>query len=156
MNTFAKRLRYYREKAKLNQKQLAKIVNIPYTTYSGYEIKDSQPPFEILLKLAAALGVDVNTLVGYKKDEKAARAISGSDYKELIQEITEARGHILDSIALLPEAEGTELQKTIEAAFVLMESSLQLTKDIYTAYLEAENSKLFDSAVKAGAANGST
>ena len=53
-------------------KLFAKSLNIPYTTYMGYENKNSWPPEETLVKLATALNIDVNTLVGFQQDEHAA------------------------------------------------------------------------------------
>ena len=70
--TFAERLRYYREKAGYSQKEIAEIVNIPFQTYNNYETKGAQPKIEILIKLAHALHVDVNALVGYQQNETAA------------------------------------------------------------------------------------
>ena len=63
-SVFAERLRYYREYAKLNQKELAEKVGIPFQTYNKYETRGNEPKIEILIKLANALGIDVNTLVG--------------------------------------------------------------------------------------------
>lgn len=70
METFAERLRYYREKAKYNQKELASIVGITFAAYNNYETKGAQPKIEILIKLAKALNIDVNTLVGFQRNEK--------------------------------------------------------------------------------------
>lgn len=63
--TFAERLRYYREKAGYNQKELAAIVGVTFAAYNKYETNDAQPKIEILVKLAHALDTDVNTLVGF-------------------------------------------------------------------------------------------
>lgn len=68
--TFAERLKYYREKAKYSQKELAEKIGLPFQTYNNYETKGSEPKIEVLIKLAAVLGVDVNTLVGYQENEK--------------------------------------------------------------------------------------
>ena len=67
--TFAERLRYYREKAGLNQKELCEKIDITFSTYNNYETRGYEPKIEILLKLAYALGCSVDDLVGYKKDE---------------------------------------------------------------------------------------
>ena len=64
--TFAERLRYYREKAKLSQKDLSDKINIPFQTYNNYETKGIEPKIDIIIKLAMALGIDVNTLVGFQ------------------------------------------------------------------------------------------
>lgn len=69
MDTFAKRLRHYRNKAKYSQKELAKIIGVGFATYNNYETKGYEPKIEILIKLANALGIDVNTLVGFHEHE---------------------------------------------------------------------------------------
>lgn len=71
METFAKRLRYYREKAKYNQKELAEKIGVTFAAYNNYETKNAQPKFETLIKLAEILGTDVNTLVGFEPDDRA-------------------------------------------------------------------------------------
>lgn len=149
MKTFAKRLRYYREKAKLQQKEIAEKIGISFAAYNKYETKDYEPKIETLLKLAAALGVDVNTLVGYEK-EKTAGQVGKDDYKELIQVINEVRDLLFDCLELLPDDKAETAAETIAEAIKLTESGLVIAKDIYTAFLEAENKKLLDSAVNAG------
>lgn len=131
---FAKRLRFYRKRAGLNQKELAAKMNMTRQNYSRYESSsiNAEPPLKVLLKLAAVLGTDVNTLLGYEKPEKK---ITATDYKELIQAITQAREKVL---------EGTE-PDTQQEAVELLESGLNIAKDIYAAYLEKENKDLSDS-----------
>lgn len=73
-SVFSERLRYFREYAKLNQKELAEKVGIPFQTYNNYETKGNEPKIEILIKLANALGVDVNTLVGFEEKGKTMPA----------------------------------------------------------------------------------
>ena len=68
--TFAERLRYYREKAKYSQKELAAKIQIPFATYNNYETKGYEPKIVILIKLANALGIDVNTLLDFKKTDE--------------------------------------------------------------------------------------
>lgn len=45
-------LKYMRIQKKLNQTQLAKLLNIAQTTLSGYETKYSNPTYEIIEKIA--------------------------------------------------------------------------------------------------------
>lgn len=71
---FAKRLRYFREKAKLKQKDFAEKIGVLNSTYSNYETKGYEPRIDILLKMADVLGIDVNTLVGYKTNQQPAAA----------------------------------------------------------------------------------
>lgn len=70
--TFAERLRYYREKSNYSQKELSERIGLPFQTYNNYETKNVEPKIEILVKLATALNIDVNTLVGFQQDEHAA------------------------------------------------------------------------------------
>ena len=71
MDSFATRLKYFREKAKFSQKELAKVVGINVAAYNKYETRGNEPKIEILIKLANALGVDINTLVGFQPDDRA-------------------------------------------------------------------------------------
>lgn len=81
--------------------------------------------------------------------EKAA-GVTGSDYKELIQIITEARESVLDGVELA--ADNSDIMEPLKESVKLLECGLNMARDIYTAYLENENKKLFESAVNAGAA----
>ena len=69
METFADRLKYFREAARYSQKELSEKINVNFSTYNNYETRGYQPKIEILIKLANALGVDVNTLVGFQPDD---------------------------------------------------------------------------------------
>lgn len=68
METFAERLKCFRQAAKCSQKEIAEKIGIPFQTYNNYETKGNEPKIEILIKLANALGVDINTLVGFQPD----------------------------------------------------------------------------------------
>lgn len=65
---FAANLRLYREKAGITAKDFAAKIGINYSTYSGYENQDREPKYEILLKIAAALHVTTDELLGYELD----------------------------------------------------------------------------------------
>ncbi len=66
METFAERLKYYRQKAGYSQKELAEKIGIKFAAYNNYETKGAQPKYDILLKLAYALNCSANDLVGYE------------------------------------------------------------------------------------------
>ena len=67
MDTFAERLRYYRERAGYSQKELSDLIGVSVAAYNKYETRGNEPKLEILIKLANALNTDVNTLVGYQQ-----------------------------------------------------------------------------------------
>lgn len=70
MKTFSERLRFYRIANGLSQSKLADRVGLTVQSYNNYEVRGYEPRYEILIKLAIALNVDVNTLVGYKSNKK--------------------------------------------------------------------------------------
>ena len=68
---FRDNLKIYREKlpGKVSAKDFAKSLKIPYSTYLGYENKGTEPKYDTLCKIAAALHVTTDELLGYTLDE---------------------------------------------------------------------------------------
>ena len=63
--SFQENLRYYREKAGYKQsKDFAKVLDIPYPTYVGYESQGREPKYETLCKIADLLKVSTDDLLG--------------------------------------------------------------------------------------------
>ena len=63
---FGENLRRLREQAGYKQaKEFAAVVGVPYTTYSSYEKLGREPRYEVLCKIAAALNVSTDELLGY-------------------------------------------------------------------------------------------
>lgn len=62
-NQFQQNLRKTRQAAGLSGTEMAQLLNIPATTYRGYENSARQPDFETLLKISDILGVPVDTLL---------------------------------------------------------------------------------------------
>ena len=59
-------LRKLRESAGYTSaKEFSKLVNVPYTTYMGYENRGSWPTEDNLCKMASLLGVTTDELLGY-------------------------------------------------------------------------------------------
>lgn len=65
---FKDNLKKYREKSGYTAKAFAKTINIAYTTYLTYENQGREPKFDTLIKIAAALHVSIDELLGYKAD----------------------------------------------------------------------------------------
>ena len=63
-STFAERLRAAREKAGISGKDLAATLGIKYTSYMGYENQNREPKQETLVKIAAALNITTDELLG--------------------------------------------------------------------------------------------
>lgn len=70
---FKDRLRYYREQRGYSSDELAKLLDIPYTTLKGYENAGREPKYSILVKIADILNVSLDDLLGRtptNEDEK--------------------------------------------------------------------------------------
>ena len=70
---FKDRLRYYREQRGYSSDELAKLLDIPYTTLKGYENAGREPKYNILIKIADILNVSLDDLLGRtpaNEDEK--------------------------------------------------------------------------------------
>ncbi len=83
---FENRLKALRMKKGLNMKQLAEALDIPYTTYVGYEKNEREPNSEILVALATFFNVSTDYLLGREKGNKNEKEdlILSSDEKTFI------------------------------------------------------------------------
>lgn len=65
--TFQENLRYYRKKAGYAQaKDFAAAIGVPYTTYIGYESYGKEPRYKTLCRIADALHVTTDELLGFE------------------------------------------------------------------------------------------
>ncbi len=62
------KLRDYRLRLGLSQRQLSEKLNIPQTTLFSYETNASQPPIDTLIKLADFYNCSIDELVGREAD----------------------------------------------------------------------------------------
>ena len=118
VDTFAERLRYYRVRSAYSQKGLAQKLGMTRQNYSRYENKalNVQPTLELLQKMAAVLGIDVNTLIGYQANEKekmlAVLRSAGIKYK-IDTENTEAL-NVIDLITNNVDIDQIEIAITFD------------------------------------------
>ena len=84
--TLGQRIQELRKKANLSQSDLAAKIEISYPQMSRYEIKDVQPPADVLKRLADAFGVSIDFLVNGTLEQKAERSL---DDNELLQQFKE-------------------------------------------------------------------
>lgn len=62
-------LKPLREKAGYSSaKEFAKVLGIPYSSYTGYETKGTWPTQDLLFRIATALHVSIDELLGYELD----------------------------------------------------------------------------------------
>ncbi len=64
--SFQDNLRRYRETLYASAKEFATVLNVPYPTYLGYENKGAEPKYDVLCKIAEALHVSIDELLGYE------------------------------------------------------------------------------------------
>lgn len=62
------KLKTFRHKHEMNQKEFAAYLGIRYEQYNRYERQDRQPNLEIALRISEKLGVTVNDIV-YLNDQ---------------------------------------------------------------------------------------
>lgn len=77
------RLKALREKAKVNQEDLASSIHTSRGTYSMYENGHRQPPYEVLVNLADYYHVSVDYLLGLTDLPDAPPQITEEEYKLL-------------------------------------------------------------------------
>lgn len=68
---FKENLKHYREGIGITAKDFARLVGVRYTTYVNYENVGTEPKYETLIKIASALHVSIDELLGYKSDNIA-------------------------------------------------------------------------------------
>ena len=83
MTDLGKRILEQRKRKNLSQTDLATAVGISYAQIGRYETKDTQPPAEVLKKIADALDTTVDFLISGDTNEKAKSALKDS---ELLQQ----------------------------------------------------------------------
>lgn len=77
--SFQENLIHYREKAGYKSaKDFARKLGINYTTYMGYENKNREPKYSLLVKIAGLLSVSIDTLLGYdpKQPNELEKAVN--------------------------------------------------------------------------------
>ncbi len=63
------KLKEYREKSNLTQKEMSKILKIAQGSYSNYELGKREPDIKTLIQLSKLFNVSVDTLIGNTTNE---------------------------------------------------------------------------------------
>lgn len=89
MVDFGRKLRELRKQKNLTQKQLAALIGVKNSIISFYEVGDRIPSPEIIIKLASALNVTSDYLLGIHKNETID--VSGLDEndKKLVRSLVD-------------------------------------------------------------------
>jgi len=103
---FRKRLREWRQKRGLTQEELARKAGVPVVSVSHFETGHRFPNAESLRRLADALGVSTDYLLGRVK-EPAGRDLEGTDpevaalfrrFQGMSEEAREQVKHLFDTV----------------------------------------------------------
>lgn len=81
MVKFGERLRELRKQKNLTQRQLADLIGVKNSIISFYEVGDRIPSPEVIIKLASALHVSADYLLGIEKEESII--ITGLDENDI-------------------------------------------------------------------------
>lgn len=87
---FGYRLKELREKKKLSQSQVAKLLNLTRAAVSSYENNVAMPPIDTLIKLALLYRVSADYLLGI--DNRQAIVIEGLNQRQqtVLEIVTDA------------------------------------------------------------------
>jgi transcriptional regulator with XRE-family HTH domain len=104
-------LKLLRKRKELSQEDIAKMLDISRSSYSGYENEASQPPIEILLKLSATFKISLDILLGkalsqfteqqFRELENQTDTLSGQNLRVLVVATDNQQE---DVIELIPES----------------------------------------------------
>lgn len=76
MSDFAKNLRRHRKRKNYSQEKLAKELHYGYTAIANYESGRNEPSIDDLIRLAKALNVTVDELIGMKFTSKEEELVA--------------------------------------------------------------------------------
>lgn len=70
-------LKYYRETAKLTQRDVARALDVTESAYRSYELGDRKIPIHLLVKLANVYRTSVDVLIGNAEPVDEPTVVSG-------------------------------------------------------------------------------
>jgi len=104
MTDLGKRILELRRRKNFSQTDLANAVGVSYAQIGRYETKNTQPPAEVLKKIADTLDTTVDFLISGDTNEKAKSALKDS---ELLQQFK--------AVEQMNEDDRTVIKKLIDA-----------------------------------------
>jgi transcriptional regulator with XRE-family HTH domain len=98
------RIQELRKKANLSQGDLASKIEISYPQMSRYEIKNVQPPADVLKRLADVFGVSIDYLVNGTLEQKAERSLEDNELLQQFKEVEQMNDDDRSTIKKLIDA----------------------------------------------------
>ena len=97
-NEIGKRIRLYRKMKHITQEELAKKVGVAAPTITRYETGDRQPSIRQIRKIASALDVSIDELIGMgqveqeaPKEQKEETNLAKKEVMELLEQIEDEK-----------------------------------------------------------------
>lgn len=82
------RMKQLRERMNKTKAQVARELNMPYTTYVNYEKEAREPNSENLIQIANYFNVSVDYLIGRSNDEETVRSTNADqELQEYLEEL---------------------------------------------------------------------
>ena len=76
MSDFCNKLRILRKERNLTQKELSDLLGLSINSYSQYELGNTEPKYDNLIKLADFFCVSIDYLVGNSKTKENSNSIN--------------------------------------------------------------------------------
>ena len=111
---FADRLIALRKEKHLTQAEIAKVLNLSRSTYSGWAIEGKEPDVETLCILADLFGVSCDYLLGYSDDRTHSDTVLADD-----------RDGFLSHYKSLPPVLRESVAKTFDSFYLLLDHDMQ-------------------------------
>lgn len=111
MSNFCNKLRVLRKERKLTQKELSDLLGLSINSYSQYELGNTEPKYDNLIKLADFFCVSIDYLVGNSTITENPNTIK----KISSEELTAEEIKMIKKIRLLGPYEQTYIKAQIDA-----------------------------------------
>lgn len=82
------KLKEYRTKSKITQKDIARMLNIPQTTYSSYETGKVEPDIKTLIALAKLFNISIDALLGQEKFKTLNKNFGESESADFVRNVS--------------------------------------------------------------------
>ena len=104
------RIQELRKNANLSQSELAAKIDVSYPQMSRYEIKEVQPPADVLKRLADVFGVSIDYIVNGSLKEKAENTIDDNELLQQFKEVEQMNENDRHTVKSLIDAFITKLK----------------------------------------------